>query len=70
MEETTRELDSGTGRGKTLQKRGREIKGERESKRIEESNRHSNYRSRNEGLMTKNAAKENKEQDERRKEIQ
>lgn len=38
--------------------------GKRESKRIEESNRHSNYRSRNEGLMTKNGAKESKEQDE------
>lgn len=49
------------GRG---QEREGEIKGERESKRIEERNRHSNYRSRNEGLMTKNGAEENKEQDE------
>lgn len=35
----------------------KEIKGRRESKRLEESNRHSNYRSRNEGLMTKNGKK-------------
>lgn len=45
----------------------KEIKGRRESKRLEESNRHSNYRSRNEGLMTKNGKKENNKQDERRK---
>lgn len=57
MEETTGELDSGTVKGRT--KRGREIK-ERESKRIEESNRHSNYRSRNEGVMSKNGEMENK----------
>lgn len=61
-------MDGGTGRrGRKLHNRRREIKGERESKRIEESNRHSNYRSRNEGLMTKNrGGKENKEQEEKK----
>lgn len=36
------------------------------SKRIEEGNRHSNYRSRNEGAMSKNGERESKGQNERR----
>lgn len=61
MEETSGELDSGTKwRKNTEQKeKGREIKA-KECKRIEESNRHSNYRRRNEELMAEYGEKENK----------
>lgn len=52
------------GRGKERERRER-LRGK--SKRIEEGNRHSNYRSRNEGAVSKNGEKENKEQNERRK---
>lgn len=49
-----------SGRKNTEQKeKGREIKA-KECKRIEESNRHSNYRRRNEELMAENGEKENK----------
>lgn len=58
----------GIGKGGGTRKlwKREEITEERESKRIEESNRRSNYRSRDGGLMTKNRGKRNKEQDERR----
>lgn len=70
MEESTGELDSRTKwQKKTEQKeKGRQIKA-RECKRIEESNRHSNYRRRNGELMTKYGKRRTNEEEDGSKRV-